>query len=182
MWQDLSTLFCLCVSYQYLTWQQTQSRYHPHWQDSSFIFLSAETCLKCMGRGMLRNTTYVLLWPQGPTPQAAGDQLVISPWKVPFLTAHIAKNLGSWLDFPSEILDNTESCSMQENSPIILFFPKENRFPAGDSLIQMPSEGTSLTQASRTRWLARVNKNSRQDVPDSWTSELSTHATRTREE
>lgn len=89
-----------------------------------------------MGRGMLRNTMYVLLYPQGPTLQAAGDELVISPWKVPFLTVHTAKNLGSWLDFSSESLDNTESWSMQGNSPIILFFQKENRFPAGDSLIQ----------------------------------------------
>lgn len=79
---------------------------------------------------------YVLLCAQRPTSQAAGDQLVISPWKAPFLTVHTAKNLGSWLDFSSEILDNTESWSMQENSPIILFFQKENRFPAGDSLIQ----------------------------------------------
>lgn len=110
--------------------------YNLHLQDSSSIFFSAETRPKGMGREMLKNTMYVLLCPKGPTSQAAGDQSVISPWKVPFLTVHTAKNLGSWLDFSSEILDNTESWSMQENSPITLFFQKENRFPAGDSLVQ----------------------------------------------
>lgn len=131
-------LFCLWVSYQYLTWWQTQPRYHLYLQDSSFIFLSAEHISKAWEGKCLEK--YVLLCPRGPPPQAAGDQLVISRWKVPFLTVYSAKNFGSWLDFSSESQDNRESCSMQENSPIILFFQKENRFPAGHSLIKtLPS-------------------------------------------
>lgn len=124
-----------------------QSRYHLHLQDSSFIFLSAETRPEGMGRGMLRNTMYVLLYPQGPTLQAAGDELVISPWKVPFLTVHTAKNLGSWLDFSSESLDNRvlEHAREQSYHP---FLPERKQVSSRRQLNTNPILATAKSHPS----------------------------------
>lgn len=101
-----------------------------------------------MGREMLKNTKHVLLCPWGPPPQAAGDQLVISRWKVPFLTVYSAKNFGSWLHFSSESQDNRESCSMQENSPIIL--PERKQVSSRTQFNKNPTQLATAKSQSAT--------------------------------
>lgn len=130
----------------------------------------------------------MLFCPHRSTSQAVGDQLAISPQAAlesPFFNSSCCWEHSVGLISLQKACDNPESWRMWGNSPIILFFQKENRSPVGDGLIQSvsssPQKVMSFTQASRIQWLARVNKNSRQDMPESWTGFL-TYPTRSREE